>query len=59
VVSKPAAAAWASRRFDPPWPAQIARAMTWRADPHPDDAGLGDTLRLVADAVTRARAVVN
>jgi predicted nucleotidyltransferase len=58
-VSKPAAAAWASRRFDPPWPEQIARALTWRADPHPDDAGLADTLRLVADAVavTRARMV--
>jgi hypothetical protein len=57
VVSKPAAAAWASRRFDPPWPELIARALTWRADPRPDDAGLADTLRLVADAVTRARAV--
>jgi hypothetical protein len=55
VVSKPAAAAWASRRFGPPWPELIARALTWRADPHPDDHGLADTLRLVADAVARAR----
>jgi hypothetical protein len=55
VVSKPAAAAWASRRFDPPWPELVARALAWRADPHPDDAGLADTLRLVADAAARAR----
>jgi predicted nucleotidyltransferase len=57
VVSKPAAAAWASRRFGPPWPELIARALTWRADPRPDDDGLADTLRLVADAVARARTV--
>ena len=56
VVSKPAAAAWASRRLDPPWPELVARALTWRADPHPDDGGLTDTLRLVADATARARA---
>jgi hypothetical protein len=55
VVSKPAAAAWASRRLDPPWPELAARALTWRADPHPDDGGLADTLRLVADAAARAR----
>jgi hypothetical protein len=55
VVSKPAAAAWASRRFGPPWPQLVARALTWRADPHPDDHGLADTLRLVADAVAIAR----
>jgi predicted nucleotidyltransferase len=57
VVSKPAAAAWASRRFDPPWPELVARALTWRADPYPDDGGLADTLRLVADAAARARAL--
>jgi Domain of unknown function (DUF4111) len=55
VVSKPAAAAWASRRFDPPWPELIARALTWRADPRPDDHGLADTLHLVAAAVAMAR----
>jgi predicted nucleotidyltransferase len=55
VVSKPAAAAWASRRFDPPWPELVARALAWRADPHPDDDGLRETLRLVADAAARAR----
>jgi predicted nucleotidyltransferase len=57
VVSKPAAAAWASRRFDPDWPELVARALAWRADPHPDGGGLADTLRLVADAAARARAL--
>ncbi|HEV8372345.1 MAG TPA: aminoglycoside adenylyltransferase domain-containing protein [Actinomycetota bacterium] len=56
VVSKPAAAAWASRRLGPPWPSLVARALAWRSDERPDDAGLADTLRLVADAVARARA---
>ena len=55
VVSKPAAAAWASRRLGPPWPELVARALGWRADQRPDDDGLGATLALVADAVTRAR----
>ena len=55
VVSKPAAAAWASRRLGPPWPELVARALGWRADQCPDDDGLGATLALVADAVTRAR----
>ena len=55
VVSKPAAAAWASRWRGPPWPELVARALGWRADQRPDDDGLGATLALVADAVTRAR----
>jgi len=54
VVSKPAAAAWASRRLGPPWPKLVARALGWRADQRPDDDGLGATLALVADTVTRA-----
>jgi hypothetical protein len=54
VVSKPVAAAWASRRLGPPWPDLVARALGWRADQRPDDEGLGATLGLVADAVTRA-----
>jgi hypothetical protein len=55
VVSKPAAAAWASRRLGPPWPELVDQALGWRADQRPDDDGLGATLALVADAVTRAR----
>jgi hypothetical protein len=55
VISKPAAAAWASRRLGPPWPELVDRALGWRADQRPDDDGLGATLRLVADAVTRAQ----
>jgi Domain of unknown function (DUF4111) len=55
VVSKPAAAAWAGRRLEPPWPDQVVRALRWRADDRPDDAGLTATLRLVADAAARAR----
>jgi predicted nucleotidyltransferase len=56
VVAKPVAAAWAGRRLDPPWPDLVARALRWRADERPDDAALPETLRLVADAVARARA---
>jgi Domain of unknown function (DUF4111) len=56
VVSKPAAAAWASRRLGPPWPSLVARALAWRSDQRPDDTGLADTMRLVADGVARARA---
>jgi hypothetical protein len=56
VVSKPAAAAWASRRLGPPWPSMVARALAWRSDERRDDAGLADTMRLVADAVARVRA---
>ena len=55
VVSKPAAAAWASRRLGPPWPELVDQALGWRADQRPDDDGLVATLALVADAVTRAR----
>ena len=54
VISKPAAAAWASRRLDPPWPELVDRALGWRADQRPDDESLAATLGLVADAVTRA-----
>ena len=55
VVSKPVAAAWASRRLGPPWPELVATALGWRADKRPDNDGLGATLALVADAVTRAQ----
>jgi Domain of unknown function (DUF4111) len=55
VVSKPAAAAWAIRWLEPPWPELVARALDWRADQRPDDDGLGATLDRVADTVTRAR----
>jgi Domain of unknown function (DUF4111) len=55
VVAKPVAAAWARRRLGPPWPHQVERALRWRADEHPDDAALPDTLRLVADTVARTR----
>jgi hypothetical protein len=44
VVSKPASAAWASRRLGPPWPELVARALGWRADQRPDDDRLGATL---------------
>jgi predicted nucleotidyltransferase len=56
VVSKPAAAAWATRRLDRPCPELVARALRWRADERPDDDALSGTLGLVADAVARARA---
>jgi len=56
VVSKPAAAAWASRWLQPPWPELVARALRWRSDQLPDRDGLDATLGLVADAVARARA---
>jgi hypothetical protein len=55
VISKPAAAAWASQQLDPPWPELVDQALGWRADQRPDDQSLGATLGLVADAVTRAR----
>jgi Domain of unknown function (DUF4111) len=55
VVSKPAAAAWASQQLGPPWPELVARALGWRADRRPDDESLAATLGLVADAVARAR----
>jgi hypothetical protein len=55
VASKPAAAAWAIRRLEPPWPELVARALGWRADQRPDNEGLDATRRLVANAVARAR----
>jgi hypothetical protein len=55
VISKPAAAAWASQRLDPPWPELADQALGWRTDQRPDDESLGATLSLVADAVARAR----
>jgi hypothetical protein len=51
VVSKPAAAAWASRRLGPPWTAQIERALGWRSDERIDDRALPQTLAFVAHAV--------
>jgi Domain of unknown function (DUF4111)/Nucleotidyltransferase domain len=51
VVSKPAAAAWASRRLGPPWPAMIERALAWRSDPRVDDRALPETLAFVAHVV--------
>jgi Domain of unknown function (DUF4111) len=56
VVPKPEAAAWAMRHLPPPWPAQVERAMAWRADEQVDDRHLPETLRLVADTAERARA---
>jgi hypothetical protein len=56
VVPKPAAAAWAVGRLSPPWPAQVERAMAWRADERADDRHLPETLGFVAHAVDLARA---
>ena len=56
VVSKPAAAAWASRRLGPPWPAMIQRALAWRSDHRVDDRHLPETLGFVAHAVGLAGA---
>jgi hypothetical protein len=55
VVSKPAAAAWATRWLGPPWPAMTARALSWRADERPDDRHLPETVALVAATVELAR----
>jgi hypothetical protein len=55
-VPKPAAAAWAVGRLSPPWPAQVERAMAWRADERADDRHLPETLGFVAHAVDLARA---
>jgi len=55
VISKPAAAAWASQRLGPPWPELVDQALGWRADQRPDDDSLAATLGLVADAVARAQ----
>ena len=56
VVPKPEAAAWATGRLDPPWPALVERAMAWRADERADDQHLPETLRFIAHAVEVARA---
>lgn len=37
VPSKPVAARWAQETLPPPWPALIARALSWRRDKLPDD----------------------
>jgi Domain of unknown function (DUF4111)/Nucleotidyltransferase domain len=37
VPSKFAAAQWAQETLPPPWPALIARALSWRSDHAPDD----------------------
>jgi hypothetical protein len=55
VVSKPAAAAWASRRLGPPWTAQIERALGWRSDERIDDRALPETLAFVARTIELAR----
>jgi hypothetical protein len=56
LVSKPAAAAWASRRLGPPWSAQVDRALRWRSDERVDDEHLPETLGFVAHAVALAGA---
>jgi hypothetical protein len=43
VISKPAAAAWASQRLDPPWPELVDQALGWRTDQRPDADSLGAT----------------
>jgi hypothetical protein len=55
LVSKPVAAAWASRRLGPPWAALVERALGWRADERVDDRSLGETLGFVGHAVELAR----
>jgi hypothetical protein len=55
LVSKPVAAAWASRRLGSPWAALVERALGWRADERVDDRSLGGTLAFVAHAVELAR----
>jgi hypothetical protein len=54
LVSKPAAAAWARRRLEPPWTAQVERALRWRSDERVDDRHLPETLGFVAHAVALA-----
>ena len=56
VVSKPVAAAWASRRLGPPWPVMVERALAWRSDRRVDDRHLPETLELVARTVALAAA---
>jgi hypothetical protein len=55
LVSKPVAAAWATRRLGSPWAAQVERALGWRADERVDDPGLAETLGFVGHAVELAR----
>ncbi len=57
VVSKTAAATWAARRLGPPWRMLVERGLAWRADEHPDDRHLPETMRFVAHAVALARSV--
>ena len=52
VVSKPAAAAWATAQLDPRWSPTIARALVWRHDARPDD--MAAMLSFVRWAVERA-----
>jgi hypothetical protein len=52
VVSKPAAAAWATAHLDRRWSPLIARALRWRHDDHPDD--MTEMLSFVRWAVERA-----
>jgi hypothetical protein len=56
LVSKPVAAAWASRRLGPPWPTQVERALAWRSDQRIDDEHLPETLELIAHTVALAGA---
>jgi Domain of unknown function (DUF4111) len=56
LVSKPAAAAWAGRLLQPPWTAQVERALRWRSDECVDDEHLPETLGFVAHAVALAAA---
>jgi len=55
VVPKAEAAAWAMGHLPPPWPAQVERALAWRADERVDDQHLPETLCCIADAVGQAR----
>lgn len=52
VVSKPAAAAWATAQLDSRWSPLIARALAWRHDTRPD--GMGEMLAFVRWTVAQA-----
>ncbi len=54
VISKPAAAAWASAHLDPRWSPLIARALAWRHDTRPDD--MADMLAFVRWTIESAAA---
>jgi hypothetical protein len=58
LVSKTRAATWAARHLGQPWTPLIDRALTWRADEHPDDQHLPRTLEFLAHAVALARPAV-